>query len=74
MKYFKTLKDIQGAYVLLKKGYTDMLDYPNIYYKNSGILLICQGHGVYTELTKKDYKIIEKPVVVNKILSWLQKL
>lgn len=50
-------KDIYGAYGIIKKGFRNELEYPNHYDKKTGELGICEGHGVYTWVTKEDYEI-----------------
>ena len=55
---YKTNKDIMGSYHLIKKGHKDILDYPTHYDEKTGELGICEGHGVYTWITKDDYTII----------------
>lgn len=56
MKKFILKKDIQGLYIILKKGYTDILDYPNI--DDGEEIGICEGHGEYTWVKKEDIEII----------------
>jgi len=56
-KEYELLVDVNVGYYVLKKGYTDTLEYPTLYDETSGILHICIGHGQYTEITPDMYKI-----------------
>jgi len=58
LRKYELLEDVVGVYGVLKAGYTDALDYPTLYDKDTGKLHICQGHGVYTLITKDMYSII----------------
>ena len=57
MRKFILINDVQGLYGLLKKGYIDVLDYPNMEGED-GTLGICEGHGEYTWIKKEDYEIL----------------
>ena len=56
---FRLTEDVPGVYVQLEAGYSDSLEYPNIYYESTGELLICEGHGEYTRVNRSQYEIIE---------------
>ena len=56
MKKFILKKSIPGCYIMLKKGYSGNLEYPNI--EEFDKIGICEGHGEYTWVDKKDVDIV----------------
>jgi len=60
MKKIKLLKDIVGHYMTYKKGEILIENEPDQGFNGDGTFTICQGMGIYHEVQKTDFEIIEE--------------